>query len=45
LIDPRSPLDAKIADLQEIISPGLIVVDAIIAGEQTMLTPSAVSLN
>jgi uncharacterized protein (DUF362 family) len=40
LIDHDQRLDAKIADLQEVISPGLIVVDAIVAGEQTMLTPS-----
>jgi uncharacterized protein (DUF362 family) len=40
LIDHDHMLDTKIADLQEVISPGLIVADAIIAGEQTMLTPS-----
>jgi len=40
LIDHDHMLDAKIADLQDIISPGLIVADAIIAGEQTMLTPA-----
>jgi hypothetical protein len=40
LIDHDHRLDAKIADLQDVIAPGLIAVDAIIAGEQTMLTPS-----
>jgi len=40
LIDHDHQLDIKIADLQEIISPGLIVVDGIIAGEQKMLTPT-----
>jgi len=39
LIDHDHMLEVKIADLQQVISPGLIVVDAIIAGELTMLTP------
>jgi uncharacterized protein (DUF362 family) len=40
LIDHDWMLNAKIADLQEVISPGLIAVDAIVAGERSMLTPS-----
>jgi len=32
-------LEYKIADLQQVISPGLIAVDGIIAGAKTMLTP------
>jgi uncharacterized protein (DUF362 family) len=40
LIDHDHKLHTKIADLQEVISPGFIAVDGIIAGERTMLTPT-----
>jgi uncharacterized protein (DUF362 family) len=40
LIDHDYMLEHKIADLQQVISPGLIAMDAIVAGEKTMLTPS-----
>jgi uncharacterized protein (DUF362 family) len=40
LIDHDHKLHTKIADLQEVISPGFIAVDGIIAGEHTMLTPT-----
>jgi uncharacterized protein (DUF362 family) len=40
LIDHNSFLEHKIADLQEAIPPGLIAVDAIIAGQKMMLTPT-----
>ncbi len=40
LIDHDHELHTKIADLQEVISPGFIAVDGIIAGEKTMLTPT-----
>ncbi len=39
LIDHDHELHTKIVDLQEVISPGFIAVDGIIAGEKTMLTP------
>lgn len=39
LIDHDVLLEHKIADLQEVIQPGLIAVDAIAAGELKMLTP------
>jgi uncharacterized protein (DUF362 family) len=39
LIDHDYMLEYKIADLQQVISPGFIAVDGIIAGEKTMLTP------
>jgi uncharacterized protein (DUF362 family) len=39
LIDHDHRLDEKIADLQHIIQPQLIVIDAITAGEGRMLTP------
>lgn len=45
LIDHDHKLHTKIADLQEVISPGFIAVDGILAGETTMLTPSPFSLN
>jgi hypothetical protein len=40
LIDHDHKLPGKTVDLQEVISPGLIAIDGIIAGERTMLTPS-----
>ncbi|MBI2890936.1 MAG: DUF362 domain-containing protein [Nitrospirae bacterium] len=39
LIDHDHRLDEKIADLQSIIQPRLVVVDAIVAGQGRMLTP------
>jgi hypothetical protein len=39
LIDHDHMLEYKIADLQQVISPGFIAIDGIIAGEKTMLTP------
>ncbi len=39
LIDHDHELHSKIVDLQEVISPGFIAIDGIIAGEKTMLTP------
>jgi uncharacterized protein (DUF362 family) len=45
LIDHDHMLHTKIADLQEVISPGFIAIDGIIAGESTMLTPTPFSLN
>jgi uncharacterized protein (DUF362 family) len=45
LIDHDHMLHTKIADLQEVISPGFIAIDAIIAGERTMLTPSPYPLH
>lgn len=39
LVDHNQYLEHKIADLQEVIQPKFIAVDAIIAGEGTMLTP------
>jgi uncharacterized protein (DUF362 family) len=39
LIDHDHRLDEKIADLQEIIHPGFIAIDAIAAGQERMLTP------
>ncbi len=40
LIDHDHELHTKIVDLQEVISPGFIAIDGIIAGEKTMLTPT-----
>jgi uncharacterized protein (DUF362 family) len=40
LIDHDHRLDEKVADLQEIIQPKFLAVDAIVAGEGRMLTPS-----
>ncbi|HEY4181580.1 MAG TPA: DUF362 domain-containing protein [Kofleriaceae bacterium] len=40
LIDHDHKLDEKIADLQHIIQPGFIAIDAITAGEGRMLTPT-----
>ena len=39
LIDHDHALDRKVADLQSIVQPQLVVMDAIIAGEGRMLTP------
>jgi uncharacterized protein (DUF362 family) len=40
LVDHNSFLEHKIADLQEVIQPKFIAVDAIVAGQETMLTPT-----
>lgn len=45
LLDHDYRLDEKIADLQEIISPSLNVIDAIISGSGRMLTPKPVQSN
>jgi uncharacterized protein (DUF362 family) len=45
LIDHDAKLDEKIADLQYIIQPEFLVIDAIIAGEGRMLTPIPKTLN
>lgn len=45
LIDHDHMLHTKIADLQEVIAPGFIAVDAITAGERTMLTPDPYPLH
>ena len=45
LIDHDHRLDEKIADLQHIVQPQLIVVDGITAGEGRMLTPIPFALN
>jgi uncharacterized protein (DUF362 family) len=45
LIDHDARLDEKIADLQYIIQPQFLVIDAIIAGEGRMLTPIPRRLN
>src|SRR5688572_27668532 len=45
LIDHDHRLDEKIADLQYIIQPELICIDAIIAGEGRMLTPIPRKMN
>jgi len=45
LIDHDHMLHTKIADLQEVISPGFIAIDGIIAGERTMLTPTPYPLH
>jgi uncharacterized protein (DUF362 family) len=39
LIDHDYMLENKIVDLQQVVSPGLIAMDGIIAGAKTMLTP------
>jgi len=44
LIDHDHRLDEKVADLQAVIQPKLVVIDAIIAGEGRMLTPLPRSL-
>jgi uncharacterized protein (DUF362 family) len=40
LVDHNTFLEHKIADLQEVIQPGLIAIDGIIAGQRMMLTPT-----
>jgi uncharacterized protein (DUF362 family) len=45
LIDHDHRLDEKIADLQYIVQPELIAIDAIVAGEGRMLTPKPRDLN
>ena len=45
LIDHDAKLDEKIADLQYIIQPEFLAIDAIIAGEGRMLTPIPRQLN
>jgi uncharacterized protein (DUF362 family) len=40
LVDHNSFLEHKIADLQEVIQPRFIAIDAIIAGQKMMLTPT-----
>lgn len=45
LIDHDTKLEEKIADLQYIIQPQLLAIDAIIAGEGRMLTPIPKRLN
>jgi uncharacterized protein (DUF362 family) len=40
LVDHNSFLEHKIADLQEVIRPGFVAIDAIIAGQKMMLTPT-----
>ena len=45
LIDHDAKLEEKIADLQYIIQPEFLVIDAIIAGEGRMLTPIPRTLN
>ena len=45
LIDHDHRLDEKIADLQELIQPQFLCVDAIIAGEGQMLTPDPYPMN
>ncbi len=44
LIDHDHRLDEKVADLQYVLQPKLVVIDAIIAGEGRMLTPIPRSL-
>src|SRR5262249_13897348 len=45
LIDHDHALSRKVADLQYIIQPQLIVIDAVIAGEGRMLTPIPRNMN
>lgn len=45
LLDHDHRLNAKVSDLQYVLQPKLIVVDAIIAGEGRMLTPIPYDLN
>jgi hypothetical protein len=40
LVDHNSLLEHKIADLQEVIQPSFIAMDAIVAGQEMMLTPT-----
>jgi len=45
LVDHNLFLEHKIADLQEVIQPGFIAIDGIIAGQGTMLTPTPFAMN
>ena len=45
LIDHDHRLDEKIADLQEVIQPQFLAIDAISAGQDRMLTPTPFPLN
>src|SRR5262249_35074960 len=45
LIDHDHALNRKVADLQYVIQPQLVVIDAIIAGEGRMLTPIPRNMN
>jgi uncharacterized protein (DUF362 family) len=45
LIDHDHRLDEKIADLQELVQPKFLCVDAIIAGHERMMTPPPFPLN
>lgn len=40
LVDHNTYLEHKIADLQEVIQPGFVAIDAITAGQKMMLTPT-----
>jgi uncharacterized protein (DUF362 family) len=40
LVDHNTFLEHKIADLQDVIQPGFIAIDGIIAGQKMMLTPT-----
>ncbi len=40
LVDHNQLLEQKIADLQEVIQPDFIAIDAIVAGQKMMLTPT-----
>lgn len=40
LVDHNQFLENKIADLQEVVQPGFIAIDAITAGQKMMLTPT-----
>ena len=44
LVDHNQFLEHKIADLQAVIQPGFIAIDAITAGQKMMLTPTPFSL-
>ncbi|MGO9569866.1 MAG: DUF362 domain-containing protein [Desulfomonilaceae bacterium] len=44
LVDHNSFLEHKIADLQEVIQPSFIAIDAITAGQKMMLTPTPFSM-
>jgi uncharacterized protein (DUF362 family) len=45
LVDHNSFLEHKIADLQEVIQPKFIAIDAITAGQRMMLTPTPFPMN
>lgn len=44
LVDHNTYLEHKIVDLQEIIQPSFIAIDAIVAGQKMMLTPTPFNL-